>query len=87
MKEKRSLSKTSAIDQRVIAFLPISVLDLYSVGMFLLARLILDNLADQDNLEDLEEELSNDKLPRGIDEAYVVSPSIFADSYSPHLVI
>lgn len=69
MKEKRSLSKTSAIDQRVRVFFQISVFDLYSVGMFLLARLILDNLADQDNLEDLEEELSNDKLPRGIDEA------------------
>lgn len=38
----------------------------------------MDNLADQDNLEDLEEELSNDKLPRGIDEAYVVSPLYFA---------
>lgn len=47
-----------------------SVFDSCFVGMFLLARLILDNLVDQDNLEDLEEELRNDKLPRGIDEAY-----------------
>ena len=51
-----------------------SVFDLCFLGMFLLARLILDNLVDQDNLEDLEEELMNDKLPRGIDEAYVGSP-------------
>ena len=37
--------------------------------MFLLARLIMDNLVDQDCEEALEEELKNEILPRGIDEA------------------
>lgn len=37
--------------------------------MFLLARLILDNLMDQDSIEDLERELCTDTLPKGIDEA------------------
>lgn len=37
--------------------------------MFLLARLIMDNLIDQDNIEELEAELSTDILPKGIDEA------------------
>lgn len=38
-------------------------------GMFLLARLIMDNLMDQENREDLEEELRPDTLPSGISEA------------------
>ena len=38
-------------------------------GMFLLTRLIMDNLMDQDSVEDLEEELDTDTLPTGIDEA------------------
>lgn len=38
-------------------------------GMFLLARLIMDNLMAQDNIEELEEELSTDILPKGINEA------------------
>jgi hypothetical protein len=37
--------------------------------MFLLARLIMDNLIIQDDLEELEEELDNEILPHGIDEA------------------
>ncbi|KAI9869154.1 MAG: hypothetical protein M1813_002978 [Trichoglossum hirsutum] len=37
-------------------------------GMFLLARLIMDNLLDQDNKEDVEQEV--DILPSGITEAY-----------------
>ena len=37
--------------------------------MFLLARLIMDNLLNQDSIEDLEEELCSDILPNGIDEA------------------
>lgn len=37
--------------------------------MFLLARLIMDNLMVQDSIEELEEELSTDVLPKGIDEA------------------
>ncbi|KAL8837871.1 MAG: hypothetical protein Q9170_002346 [Blastenia crenularia] len=41
-----------------------------SHGMFLLARLILDNLLDQDCSEDLEEELNSEILPNGIDQAY-----------------
>ncbi|KAH8587440.1 hypothetical protein B0O99DRAFT_747604 [Bisporella sp. PMI_857] len=39
-------------------------------GMFLLARLIMDNLLSQDNLEDLNEELRFEVLPHGINEAY-----------------
>ena len=42
---------------------------LISLGMFLLARLIMDNLLNQDCIEDLEEELCSDTLPNGIDEA------------------
>lgn len=40
-------------------------------GMFLLARLIMDNLLAQDNVEDLEEEMESDILPAGIEQAYV----------------
>lgn len=39
--------------------------------MFLLARLIMDNLMDQDCREDLEEELRDKILPNGIDQACV----------------
>lgn len=42
-----------------------------NTGMFLLARLIMDNLLSQDNLEDLNEELRFEVLPHGINEAYV----------------
>ncbi len=43
--------------------------------MFLLARLIIDNLA-QENLDDFEEEMDSDILLNGIDQAYVLpSPS------------
>ena len=38
-------------------------------GMFLLARLIMDNLMDQDFRDELEEELKSEVLPKGIDEA------------------
>lgn len=41
-----------------------------TTGMFLLARLIMDNLLSQDNLEDLNEELRFEVLPHGINEAY-----------------
>jgi hypothetical protein len=44
-----------------------------NTGMFLLARLIMDNLLSQDNLEDLNEELRFEVLPHGINEAYVDS--------------
>lgn len=37
--------------------------------MFLLARLIMDNLIDQDCRQDLEEELSDGVLPNGIGQA------------------
>jgi len=37
--------------------------------MFLLARLIMDNLLDQEVLEDLEEEMDNEILPPGIEQA------------------
>ncbi|KAL2041208.1 hypothetical protein N7G274_006153 [Stereocaulon virgatum] len=39
-------------------------------GMFLLARLIMDNLLDQICHEDLEEELRSEILPKGINQAY-----------------
>lgn len=39
------------------------------LGMFLLARLIMDNLMAQDSIEELEEELSTEILPKGINEA------------------
>ena len=38
-------------------------------GMFLLARLIMDNLVDQDCRQDLEEELNDEVLPNGIGQA------------------
>ncbi|TVY90811.1 Ankyrin [Lachnellula willkommii] len=38
-------------------------------GMFLLARLILDNLLAQDNLEDFDDEMDSDILPNGIEQA------------------
>lgn len=40
-----------------------------SPGMFLLARLIMDNLIDQDFPDELAEELRSEVLPKGIDEA------------------
>jgi len=45
--------------------------DSRQIGMFLLARLIMDNLLDQDCYEDLEEELDGEVLPNGIDQASV----------------
>lgn len=39
-------------------------------GMFLFARLVMDNLMNQDCEEALEDELKNEILPQGIDEAY-----------------
>jgi hypothetical protein len=37
--------------------------------MFLLARLILDTLADTGSREDVEDELSSEILPQGINQA------------------
>jgi hypothetical protein len=37
--------------------------------MFLLARLVLDTLEDTGSREEVQEELANDTLPRGINEA------------------
>lgn len=39
------------------------------IGMFFLARLIMEKLIIQDTTEELEEELNSDILPNGIDEA------------------
>jgi hypothetical protein len=39
--------------------------------MFLLARLITDNLLAQENRADFDEEMDSDILPDGIDQAYV----------------
>lgn len=39
------------------------------LGMFLLARLIMDNLLGQEVLEDLEEEMDSEILPSGIEQA------------------
>lgn len=52
-----------------------------NTGMFLLARLIMDNLLSQDNLEDLNEELKFEVLPHGINEAYVVFNSDLQSKY------
>jgi hypothetical protein len=41
-------------------------------GMFLFARLILENLYDQENLENVYKELHPDTFPRGFDQAYVL---------------
>ena len=43
--------------------------DICYPGMFLLARLIMDNLIDQDFPDELAEELRSEVLPKGIDEA------------------
>lgn len=43
--------------------------DICCAGMFLLARLIMDNLIDQDFPDELAEELRSEVLPKGIDEA------------------
>ena len=45
--------------------------DSRQLGMFLLARLIMDYLLDQDCHEDLEEELNSEELPDEIDQASV----------------
>ena len=45
------------------------IVDVCYPGMFLLARLIMDNLMDQDFPDELEEELRSEVLPKGIDEA------------------
>ena len=42
--------------------------------MFLLAKLILDNLMKQTNLEELEEELKPEALPSKLRDAYAVRP-------------
>ena len=44
-------------------------IDFFRSGMFLLARLIMDNLLDQICHEDLEEELRSEILPKGIKQA------------------
>jgi len=40
-------------------------------GMFLFARLVLENLHDQENLENVYRELHPDTFPKGFDQAYV----------------
>jgi hypothetical protein len=40
-------------------------------GMFLFAKLVLQNLHDQENLENVYRELHPDTFPRGFDQAYV----------------
>jgi hypothetical protein len=40
-------------------------------GMFLFARLVLQNLHDQENLENVYKELHPDTFPKGFDQAYV----------------
>lgn len=41
-------------------------------GMFLFAKLVLENLYDQENLENVYKELHPDTFPRGFDQAYVL---------------
>jgi hypothetical protein len=43
-------------------------------GMFLFAKLVLENLYDQENLENVYKELHPDTFPRGFDQAYVHTP-------------
>jgi len=47
--------------------------------MFLLARLIMENLLSQESLEDLNEELKFEVLPHGIHEAYTNPLHLFLD--------
>jgi hypothetical protein len=44
-------------------------------GMFLFAKLVLQNLHDQENLENVYRELRPDTFPEGFDEAHVSTPS------------
>lgn len=62
-------AKTSNRSEGKHVFFGLNGILLIFIGMFLLARLIMDNLMAQDNIEELEEELSPDILPKGIDEA------------------
>jgi hypothetical protein len=49
--------------------LPFSLITNYVLGMFLLAKLICDNLFQQTSIEGLEEELAPDKFPKEVNEA------------------
>jgi hypothetical protein len=44
-------------------------------GMFLFAKLVLQNLYDQRNLVNVYKELRPDTFPKGFDEAYVFTRS------------
>ena len=71
MDEKESISKDVAkrSDGRWNMTTILLTVDNCYPGMFLLARLIMDNLVDQDFADELAEELRSEVLPKGIDEA------------------
>ncbi len=57
------------------------------VGMFLYAKLVMQNLMHQVNLAGLRKELSQDTLPEGIDQALVLSPSNQVNAVFGQLVL
>jgi hypothetical protein len=43
-------------------------------GMFLFAKLVMENFFSQTKRENLTKELEPNRFPRGLEEAYVLSP-------------
>ena len=68
-KERISAVVTKRSDGRWAMITILLTVDVCYPGMFLLARLIMDNLMDQDFPDELAEELRSEVLPKGIDEA------------------
>jgi hypothetical protein len=60
---------TSPVALGYFLLLSLSLIANYVLGMFLLAKLICDNLLQQTSTEGLEEELEPDKFPKEVNEA------------------
>lgn len=60
---------TSPVALGSFLLLSLSLIANYVLGMFLLAKLICDNLLQQTSIEGLEEELEPDKFPKEVNEA------------------
>jgi hypothetical protein len=45
------------------------------LGMFLFARLVMENFFSQTRRENLNKELEPNRFPRGLEDAYVMPPS------------
>ncbi len=45
----------------------------FELGMFLFAKLVMENFYKQTNRENLNIELEPNRFPRGLEEAYVIS--------------